>query len=185
MEAPELRLRGGCAALARHDLTDQQRGDLQRLAKFSDKDAANVEAHYLAHYPIAMAHKVATQCDNGTAWRFAIDAVSRKHHCSIEKHPAADFIHVAMRYLCFGVSTAAIEQSFSVLKRLFGEQGLHNSDASEEQIVRVLLSPVPEPSEQALFQRGQAPPPLLAYPAWGSARAGGGVRRATFLLCTC
>jgi hypothetical protein len=71
-----------------------------------------------------------------------------------------------MRYLCFGVSTAAIEQSFSVLKRLFGEQGLHNSDASEEQIVRVLLSPVPEPSEQALFQRGQAPPPLLAYPAW-------------------
>ena len=166
LEAPELRLRGGCAALARHDLTDQQRGDLQRLAKFSDKDAANVAAHYLAHYPIAMAHKVAAQCDNGTAWRFAIDALSRKHHCSIEKHPAADFIHVAMRYLCFGVSTAAIEQSFSALKRLFGEQGLHGSDASEEQMARVLLSPVPEPSEQALFQRGQAPPPLLAYPAW-------------------
>ena len=127
LEAPELRLRGGCAALARHNLTDQQRG--QRLAKFGDRDAANVEAHYLAHYPIAMAHKVATPCDNGTAWRFAIDAMSRKHHCSIEKHPAADFIHVAMRYLCFGVSIAAIEQSFSALKRLFGEQGLHGSDA--------------------------------------------------------
>ena len=102
--------------------------------------------------------------------------LSRKHHCSFEKHPAADFIHVAMRYLCFGVSTAAIEQSFSALNRLFGEQGLHGSDASEEQIVRVLLSPVPEPSEQALFERGQAPPPLRAYSAWGSARAGGGVR---------
>ena len=120
-EAPELRLRGGCAALARHDLTDQQRGDLQRLAKFSNMDAASVAAQCLAHNPIAMAHMVATLCDNGTAWRFAIDTMSRKHRCSIEKHPAADFIHVAMRYLCFGVSIAAIEQSFSALKRLFGE----------------------------------------------------------------
>ena len=82
-----------------------------------------------------------------------------------EKHPAADFVHVAMRYLCFGVSTAAIEQSFSALKRLFGEQGLHGSDASAEQMARVLLSPVPEPSEQALLQQGQAPPLLGAYSA--------------------
>ena len=106
-----------------------------------------------------MAHKVATQCDNGSAWRFAIDALSRKHRCCIEIHPAADFIHVAMRCFCFGVSTAAVEQSFSALKRLFGEQALRASDALEEQMVRVLLTPVPEPSEQALFQRGQAPPP--------------------------
>ena len=40
-ESPELRLRGGCAARARLDLTDRQKGDLQRLAKFSNKDAAN------------------------------------------------------------------------------------------------------------------------------------------------
>ena len=160
-------MRGGCAALARLDLTDQQRDYLQRLAKLSNKDAANVAAQYLA---------VAAQCGTGSAWRFAIDALSRKHHCCIEKHPAADFIHVATRYLCFGVSTAAIEQSFSALKRLFGEQGLHGSDASEEQTARVLLSPAPEPSEQALLQRGQAPPPLRACPAWGSAKAGSGVR---------
>jgi len=84
-----------------------------------------------------------------------------------------------MRYLCFGVSTAAVEQSFSALKRLLGEQGLHASDAAEEQTARVLLSPAPEPSEQALFQRGQAPTPLKAYSAWGS--AGRGVRaRAIF-----
>ena len=67
--------------------------------------------------------------------------MSRKHHCGFEKHPAADFIHVAMRYLCFGVSTATAEQSFSALKRLLGEQGLHASDAAEEQTARVLLSP--------------------------------------------
>ena len=46
-----------------------------------------------------------------------------------------------MRYLCFGVSTAAVEQSFSALKRLLGEQGLHASEAAEKQTVRVLLSP--------------------------------------------
>ena len=141
MEAPELRSRGGGAALARLDLTEQHAGDLQRLAKFSDKDAAKVAAQYLEHYPVAMAHKVAARCDNGTAWRIAIDTLSRKHHCGFDKRPPADFIHVATRYLCFGVSTAAVEQSFSVLKRLFDEQGLHASDAAEEQTVRVLLSP--------------------------------------------
>ena len=53
-----------------------------------------------------------------------------------------------MRYLCFGISTAAIERSFSgALKRLFGEQGLHSSDASDAHMVRVLLSPVPEPAQ--------------------------------------
>ena len=83
--------------------------------------------------------------------------MSRNHHSGFEKHPAADFIHVAMRYLCIGVSTAAVEQSFSAVKRLLGEQGLHASDAAEEQTVRVLLSPLPEPSEQALFQRERDP----------------------------
>ena len=116
-------------------------------------------AQYLAHYPIAMARKVATQCDNGSAWRFPIDAVWRSLHCNFEKDPVA-FVHVAMRYLCFGVSTATIAKSLSALQRLFGEQVLCGSDASGEQIVRVLLSPVPEPSEEDLFQRSQAPPPL-------------------------
>ena len=46
-----------------------------------------------------------------------------------------------MRYRCFSVSTAAVEQSFSALKRLLGEQGLHASEAAVEQTVRVLLSP--------------------------------------------
>ena len=160
-------------------MAQQHIGDLQRLAKFSNKDEANVAAQYLVHYPVAMAHKVAARCDNGSAWRVAIGAVSRKHHCGFGKHPAAEFTHVATRYLCFGVSTATAEQSFSALARLLGEQGLHASDATEEQTARVLLSLVPEPSEQALFQRGQAPTPLKAYSAWGS--AGRGVRaRATF-----
>ena len=107
-------------------------------------------------------------------WRVAIDAVSRKRHCGFEKHPAADFIYVAMCYLCFGVSIVAVEQSFRAWKRLLGEHGLRASGGAEEQSARVLLSPVPEPSEQALFQRGQAPTPLKVYSAWGS--AGRGVR---------
>ena len=43
-EVPELRSRGGVAALARLDLTERHAGDLQRLAKFSNKDAVNVAA---------------------------------------------------------------------------------------------------------------------------------------------
>ena len=65
-----------------------------------------------------------------------------------------------MRYLCFSVSTAAVEQSISALKRLLGEQELHASDAAEEQTARVLLSPpAPAPPEQALFQRGPGADP--------------------------
>ena len=65
-----------------------------------------------------------------------------------DKRPAAYFVHVATRDLCFRISTAAIERSFSgALKRLFGEQGLHSSDASDAHMVRVLLSPVPEPAQ--------------------------------------
>ena len=47
LEVPELRSRGGVAALARLDLAEQHAGDLQRLAKFSNKDAASVAAQYL------------------------------------------------------------------------------------------------------------------------------------------
>ena len=64
LEVPELRSRGGVAALARLDLTEQHTGDLQRLAKLSNKDAATVVAQCLVHYPVAMAHNVTTRCDN-------------------------------------------------------------------------------------------------------------------------
>ena len=78
-----------------------------------------------------------------------------------------------MRYLCFSVSTAAVEQSFSALKRLLGEQGLHAYDAAEEQTARVLLTPLSEPSEQALFQRGQAPTRLKCIRRGARARGSG------------
>lgn len=149
-------MRGGIAALARHDLTEQNKGDLQRLAQFFKKDTERVTAEYQTHYPVAMAHKVATRCDNGSAWRVAIDTMSRSHHRTLENNPASDFIHVVMRYLCFGISTAAVEQNFSALKRLLGEHCLHASDPAEEQMARVLLSAVPEAGEPAIFHRAQA-----------------------------
>ena len=54
LEAPELRSRGGGAALVRLELAEQHTGDLQRLAELSNKDAATVAAQCLVHYPVAM-----------------------------------------------------------------------------------------------------------------------------------
>ena len=71
-------------------------------------------------------------------------------------HPAV-FVHMAMRYLCFGVSTATSATRLSALMGLSGEHVACSSDAGE-QLVRVLLSPAP--SEKYLFQRSQAPAPL-------------------------
>ena len=59
VEMGEFRSRGGVAALARLDLTEQRAGHLQRLAKLSKKEAASAAAQYVVHYPVAMAHKVA------------------------------------------------------------------------------------------------------------------------------
>ena len=52
LEVPELRSRGGVAARARLSLTEQHTGDLQRLAKFSNSDAANVAAQLGAVAPL-------------------------------------------------------------------------------------------------------------------------------------
>ena len=51
LEVPELRSRGGVAARARLSLTEQHTGDLQRLAKFSNNDAASVAAQLGAITP--------------------------------------------------------------------------------------------------------------------------------------
>ena len=51
LEVQGLRSHGGVAALARLDLAEQHAGDLQRLAKFSNNDAANVAAQLGAITP--------------------------------------------------------------------------------------------------------------------------------------
>ena len=45
-----------------------------------------------------------------------------------------------MRYVCFSMSTAAVEQSFQVFKRTFGEQGLGGSSNFENRMVKLILS---------------------------------------------
>lgn len=157
LEVPQLRLRDAKAALARGHLSSAHRRDLLRLATFFKKDAAKVEGQFLAYRPAAMAHKSITNCDNGSAWRHAIDVISRRYHCGLEQHPARDFIDIAMRYFCFSCSTAGVEQNFSSLKRLFGEHALTSADAHEEQIVRVLLNPADEQGDLEILQRSQAP----------------------------
>lgn len=138
-------------------LTASQEEDLQRLCHFFHQDFHSVEAAYLAHRPVAMVHKESTQCGNGTAWQHAIAALSRQGPKNLEKQPARGLIYIIMRFLCIAVSTAKVEQSFAVLKRTFGEQGLNAADEVEEQMARTILSIIPD--EDALLARAQAAPP--------------------------
>ena len=102
------------AALARHDDDDRDwASHLEKLALFFHVDAASLTHQFTQHRAIALHHKKSTQGDNATAWQHAIRASSVKHHC-LDTHPAKEFVHVVMRYLCFSMSTAGVEQNFSV-----------------------------------------------------------------------
>ena len=149
-----LRLRDSdsTAALARPDLSVEQREDLQRLAVFCNADAALVETQYLESMQVAMAHKTATKGDDGSAWQHAIQALS-----PIDG-PSAAFLHMAMRYFCYRELSAATKQYARLdLDHLFSLVRHSADEAPDDQILRVLLNPAT--NDDMIMQRGQAPAP--------------------------
>lgn len=112
---------------------------LSKLARFFGVDAAGMRNQYTELRHCAQKHKSVTHCDNPSAWREAVRRYSSRFQ-HLENHPYKDIIHVLMRYVCFSISTAAVEQNFQVFKRTFGEQGLGGGNAFENRQVKLILS---------------------------------------------
>lgn len=127
---------------------------LAKLAAFFGVDAFSLEHQFRELQPIAQMHKTTTRCDNAAAWRHAVQRCCTRHH-SLNGNPNAALIVVLLRYVCFSLSTAGVEQTFSGFKRIFGEQGLSASEETEQRMVKIALSKVSDDEKGAIMARAQ------------------------------
>ena len=74
---------------------------------------------------------------------------------------------VLQRYLCYTVSTAKVEQSFSKLKRVLGEQCLGGSATFEARLVKVVLDRTGTSKDADRIHRARA----LWADHWSTCRA--------------
>jgi hypothetical protein len=122
------------------DETMVTRHNLQTLARFFGVNVDVLSCQFNQLRVCAQTTRTSTECDNASAWREAVRRHSTGHATLNEKHPFYCIIYVLMRYVCFSMSTAAVEQSFQVFKRTFGEQGLGGSSNFENRMVKLILS---------------------------------------------
>lgn len=132
-------------------LHEEHRTCLERLAKFFGLDRARLEAQYIDRYPQALrALQSSPGMTNTLAWRRA--CAEQHNGRSLANHPCKELLEVVMRYTVYAVSTAKIEQNFSVYKRTFGEQGLNGSEVMEERMAKLVLTP----KSEEIIKRAQA-----------------------------
>ena len=142
---------------ARRACDGELRRHLDKLAHFFKVDGVALREQYAALRPCAQRHKSATQCDNATAWREAVRRFSSTHKTLDEKHPHKDIIHVLMRYVCFSISTAAVEPNFAVFKRTFGDQGLGGGNDFENRMAKLIIQRKSTPeADDEVFRKAQA-----------------------------
>jgi hypothetical protein len=145
-------------ALARLDdsqaLAGLSKQHLAKLAAFFGVDAFELEHQFRELHPIAERHKTTTRCDNAAAWRHAVQRCCTRHH-NLDGNPNAALIVVLLRYVCFSLSTAGVEQNFSGFKRIFGEQSLSASEETEQRMMKIALSKPSEDEKGAIVARAQ------------------------------
>ena len=137
---------------------------LKTLARFFQVSAAGLGRQYDELKVCAQKHKSSTHCDNAAAWREAVRRYSSRRS-SLNDHPYKDIIHVLMRYVCFSISTAAVEQNFQVFKRTFGEQGLGGGNNFENRMVKLILARniTPEPDNRSSARHSSSTPSTVAF----------------------
>ena len=117
-------------------MSDDVSRNFARLSTAFDVDMDHLVAQYNDHLPLARRVKVITGSSNQEAWQ---EAVRKTQRHSSSSHPATALITVLQRYLCYTISTAKVEQSFSKLKRVLGEHCLGGSEVFEARLVKVIL----------------------------------------------
>ena len=126
--------------------------NFKRLTQAFDVDLFELVAQYNDHLPMACRVKMLTNCSNQDAWREALRKTQRHSKSS---HPAGALVPVLQRYLCYTVSTAKVEQSFSKLKRVLGEQCLGGSATFEARLVKVVLDRLGTATDNARIRRAR------------------------------
>ena len=126
--------------------------NFKRLTQAFDVDLFELVAQYNDHLPMACRVKMLTNCSNQDAWREALRKTQRHSKSS---HPAGALVPVLQRYLCYTVSTAKVEQSFSKLKRVLGEQCLGGSATFEARLVKVVLDRTGTATDNARIRRAR------------------------------
>jgi len=162
-------LAGNTTRLARLEHEDDAQGahsqdkNIKILADCFHLDESALKSQLLELKVCAQKHISTTHCGNATAWREAVRRYSTRRDNgqlssshSLQNHPYKEIIHVIMRYVCFSISTAGVEQSFSVLKRTLGDQGLGGSSTFENQMAKLILTRnLDQEKEDEILKRSQ------------------------------
>jgi hypothetical protein len=135
------------------DMPDDVSCNFRRLAQAFNVDFLELVTQYNDHLPIARRLKSVTGSSNHDAWSEALQKTQRHSKSS---HPAGALIPVLQRYLCYTVSTAKVEQSFSKLKRILGEQCLGGSSTFEARLVKVVLDRTGTSADDKRIHRARA-----------------------------
>ena len=106
------------------------------LAQTFNVDMFHLFAQYNDHLPMARRVQMLTNCPSQEAWGEALRKTRRRSKSS---NPAGALIPVLQRCSCCTVSTAKVEQSFSKLKRVLGEECRGGSEAFEARLIDVAL----------------------------------------------
>ena len=108
--------------------------NLQKLAQKFEVDPDRLVAQHAFWRPVAQRIFVEQRCDTKTAWRLAMEKASRSR-----VHAVDALLPVLVRHAAYGISTSGVEQTFSVFKRVFGDQRLGGSEESEVCVLKLLF----------------------------------------------
>lgn len=154
---------GGLTPHSIENMPDEVSCNFRRLAQAFSVDMFELVAQYNDHLPMASRTKMLSGCSNQDAWK---DALHKTQRHSKKSHPAGALVPVLQRYLCYTVSTAKVEQSFSKLKRVLGEQCLGGSATFEARLVKVVLDRTGTSKDTERIHRARA----LWATHWSSCR---------------
>ena len=133
-------------------MPEEVSSNFRRLAQAFNVDVFELVGQYNDHLPMARRVKMLTNSSNQDAWSAALHKTQRHSKSS---HPAGALFPVLQRYLCYTVSTAKVEQSFSKLKRVMGEQCLGGSATFEARLAKVVLDRTGTSKDNSRIQRAR------------------------------
>ena len=137
--------------------------NFRRLAQAFNVDVDHLVAQYADHWQVARRAKMLTYSSNQEAWQ---EAVRKTQVHSASSHPAWALKPVLQRYLCYTISTAKGEQSFSKLKRVLGEHCLAGSASFEARLIKVVLDRKNTASDDTRIQQAR----VVWAQHWGRCR---------------
>ena len=131
-------------------LSDAAKKQLGKLATFYNVSEAGLLNQYAEHVPFVKQQLL--RCEEakkmGDVWTTVL-----KHRLV----PDTALFYVIGRFLMYTASTARVEQNFSALKRVFGEQRLKMTNDNESRVAKLMVEKMADddPSKQHILKEAQ------------------------------